>query len=48
MSKRLLVTGYGGFVAGSVVAQAGTEWDVIGAVAFQRDRRSRGYHRHCI
>ncbi|MCA9026439.1 MAG: NAD(P)-dependent oxidoreductase [Planctomycetaceae bacterium] len=29
MGKRLLVTGYGGFVAGSVVAQAGTEWDVI-------------------
>jgi dTDP-4-dehydrorhamnose reductase len=29
MSKRLLVTGYGGFVTGSVVAQAGTDWDVI-------------------
>jgi dTDP-4-dehydrorhamnose reductase len=29
MKKRLLVTGYGGFVAGSVVWQAGQEWDVF-------------------
>jgi len=29
MVKRLLVTGFGGFVAGSVVKQAGVEWDVI-------------------
>jgi dTDP-4-dehydrorhamnose reductase len=28
MAKRLLVTGYGGFVAGSVVKQARPEWDV--------------------
>jgi dTDP-4-dehydrorhamnose reductase len=28
MSKRLLVTGAGGFVGGSVVAQAGTEWEL--------------------
>ncbi len=30
MDQRLLVTGCGGFVAGSVVAQAGPEWEVIG------------------
>ena len=29
MGKRLLVTGYGGFVAGSVVKQAEADWDVI-------------------
>lgn len=29
MRKRLLVTGYGGFVAGSVVKQAAADWDVI-------------------
>src|SRR6476660_3897942 len=29
MRKRLLVTGYGGFVAGSVVKQAEADWDVI-------------------
>jgi len=29
MIKRLLVTGYGGFVAGSIVQQAGAEWDVF-------------------
>ena len=29
MGKRLLVTGYGGFVAGSVVQHAGADWDVI-------------------
>ena len=29
MGKRLLVTGYGGFVAGSVVKQAQADWDVI-------------------
>lgn len=29
MTKRLLVTGYGGFVAGSVVIQAGSEWSVF-------------------
>lgn len=29
MGKRLLVTGYGGFVAGSVVKQARADWDVI-------------------
>ncbi|MEX2287779.1 MAG: NAD(P)-dependent oxidoreductase [Planctomycetaceae bacterium] len=28
MRKRLLVTGYGGFVAGSVVKQASDEWDI--------------------
>jgi dTDP-4-dehydrorhamnose reductase len=28
MKKRLLVTGYGGFVAGSLIWQAGHEWDV--------------------
>lgn len=37
MKKRLLVTGYGGFVAGSVVWQAGSEWDVH---AFSRSRPS--------
>lgn len=30
MKKRLLVTGYGGFVAGSVVKQANDDWDVFG------------------
>ncbi len=29
MKKKLLVTGYGGFVAGSLVWQAGREWDVV-------------------
>jgi dTDP-4-dehydrorhamnose reductase len=29
MKKRLLVTGYGGFVAGSLVWQAGYDWDVV-------------------
>ncbi len=29
MGKRLLVTGYGGFVAGSVVRQAQADWDVF-------------------
>jgi dTDP-4-dehydrorhamnose reductase len=29
MRKRLLVTGYGGFVAGSVVKQAQADWDVV-------------------
>src|SRR5438477_12677226 len=29
MHKRLLVTGYGGFVAGSVVKQAGADWEVF-------------------
>jgi dTDP-4-dehydrorhamnose reductase len=28
MTKRLLVTGFGGFVAGSVVVQAGPEWEL--------------------
>ncbi len=39
MGKRLLVTGYGGFVAGSVVAQAGAEWDVV---ALSRSNVSNG------
>lgn len=29
MSKRLLITGYGGFVGGSIAQQAGDAWDVI-------------------
>lgn len=29
MKQRLLVTGYGGFVAGSVVKQASDDWDVV-------------------
>lgn len=39
MTKRLLVTGYGGFVAGSVVKQAGAGWDVF---AVSRSKVSNG------
>lgn len=31
MKRRLFVTGYGGFVAGSIVKQASDDWDVIAA-----------------
>ena len=46
MNRRLLVTGAGGFVAGSVIRQAGPEWEVHalsrGAAACERD----GLHWH--
>jgi dTDP-4-dehydrorhamnose reductase len=39
MGRRLLVTGYGGFVAGSVVKQAEADWDVI---ALSRSKIANG------
>lgn len=44
MNKRLLVTGYGGFVAGSLVWQAGPEWDVH---VFSRSRSPQESDKFC-
>ncbi|HOC68942.1 MAG TPA: SDR family oxidoreductase [Candidatus Hydrogenedentes bacterium] len=43
MSKRLLLTGYGGFVAGSIVWQARGDWDVHALSLTEPPSRSDGF-----
>ncbi|OQB40100.1 MAG: dTDP-4-dehydrorhamnose reductase [Candidatus Hydrogenedentes bacterium ADurb.Bin179] len=43
MSKRLLLTGYGGFVAGSIVRQARRDWEVHALSLTEAPSRSDGF-----
>ncbi len=46
MSKRLIVTGYGGFVAGSVVWQARGKWDVYALSLIEAPEERPGFRCH--